>query len=479
MGRRLEPSTHILGIPRARLRDVRCLALAAVALLSPQLVAAEPELRFPVKPIRIMAPANPGGGWDQLARLVQHTLTSQGIVPVPVEVFNRGGAGGTIGLAELVARHHGDAHTLMIGGSVLVGSELTHGSPFSLRDATPLAILLSEYLVIAVPGSSPFRSLQDLLRAFAEDPETITWGGGSAGGIDHILVGLLADHAGVEITRTRYVAFPGGGDAAAAVMGGKVSAGVSGYAEWEGLATGGRMRLLAVSAPARVGDQQLPTLLEQGVEVTLANWRGVFAAPGIRPAERDWYIRALTEVRHSSQWQELLLRNHWTDTFLVGGELGEFLQQDYATTGRVLEKLGLGKGGEGYAIVGPYAFPLAIGAGMLLSLLLMLLQHLRPATNRRAEAGPDGALAHAVAGGHEPDVVVLPPWSKFLQVGGITLAYVLLLKPLSFIVATPLFIVSNARAMGSRSLLRDCLVAVALTAAIFLAFRYVLGVELP
>lgn len=434
---------------------------------------------FPTRTIKIMAPANPGGGWDQLARLIQHTLREQKIVGVPVEVINRGGAGGTIGLAELVARHRGDPYVIMIGGGVLVGSELTHGSPFSLRETTRLARLASEYEVIAVPANSPFRDLQSLLEAFRETPAAISWGGGSAGGLDHVLVGLIADSVGIDPARINYVAFPGGGDAAAAIMGGKVTAGISGLAEWEGLAASGRMRLLAISAPRRIGDGSIPTLIESGVDVSLENWRGVFAAPGIGPAERDWYLRTLAQLRATEAWREILRRNSWEDTFLAGAEFDEFLDLEYEHMRAILDRIGLGHGGQGYAVVGPYFFPAVIGAGLLLSLLMMGLAGRRASIAARRSPAVPGHDAFIPLPKASIATTGEPNWPRFGFGAGLTLAYILLLLPLGFLVATPLFIVAQARVIGSRQLRRDAVVALLLTAAIYGAFRHLLTVEVP
>lgn len=460
--------------------SVLAASVLAVGLGQPTAEAADTQREFPAKAIKIIAPASPGGGWDQLARLLQYALSDQQLVSVPIEVVNRGGAGGTIGLAELVTRHQGDPYVLMIGGGVLVGSELTHGSPFSLRDTTSLVRLLSEYQVVAVPATSPYRTLPELLTAFVADPDGVTWGGGSAGGVDHVLVGLIADKMGVDASMIRYVAFPGGGDAAAAVMGGKVSAGVSGYGEWEGLAAGGRMRLLAVSSASRVGDRSIPTLVEQGLDVTLENWRGVFGAPGIDPANRDWYVEALSGLRRTEAWQEILRRNKWEDTFLAGEGFERFLAREYQDTQQILTRLGLGTGGEGYAVVGPYFFPTIVFAGLLASLAVIILLGLR----RRISARPVAEARPGFLQKYQPEEVIgeaskPASWRRFLFSAMLMLAYVLSFKPFGFLVSTPIFVVAQARIVGSRNILRDAAVALLLTGFVYVVFRHVLAVELP
>lgn len=407
---------------------------------------------YPNRPVMIMAPANPGGGWDQTARVIQRVLLSNGIVPEPVEVFNRGGAGGTIGLAELVSRHRRDPYVLMIGGSVMVGAIVTHASPFSLTDTVPLARLINEYEVIAVPADSPHHTLQDLVEAFRRDPGSVSWGGGSAGGIDHMLVGLLAREVGVGPAAVRYVAFAGGGDAAAAVMGGQVTAVVSGYGELKGLADAGRVRLLGLSSPARISPEAPPPFVDSGINVVLSNWRGIVAAPDIPPAAQAWLIAALEQMRGTDEWQTYLKNNHWEDSFLAGPALGAFLARDLETTAQVLRALQLGQGGAGYAALGPWAFPSAVLIGLALSLVAVIRKSPQVSFSFQR---PVVLTAIALA------------------------AYVLAFDRFGFLVATVPYLVGQSRILGSRRLRRDAIVALVLTLAAFGVFDRVLGVRLP
>lgn len=247
--------SHMIPLPMFRRHPALVTALIAVACHAPD--GRHPNTLewtssgYPHKPISIMAPTNPGGGWDQTARLVQQVWTSERILPVPVEVTNRGGAGGTIGLAEFVSKNRNDPHTIMTMDRVMLGAIITNQSAVTLSDTVPLARLLSEYEVVAVAGSSGYRTFQQLIDDFKKDPKRISWGGGSAGGTDHILVGMIAQAAGVGPKNINYVAYSGGGEAAAAVMGGHVSAGVSGYGEWKAHVDAGKMRFLAVSSEKR------------------------------------------------------------------------------------------------------------------------------------------------------------------------------------------------------------------------------------
>ncbi len=296
---------------------------------------------YPEGAITLLAPARPGGGWDQTARQIQQVWTSTGIAGVPVEVVNRGGAGGTIGLADLVTRFSGEPHMLMVFGQVMLGATRTNRSPVSIDQTVPLARLLNEYEVVTVPADSAHETLDELLEELRRDPEAVSWAGGSAGGIDHILAGLIAQAAGVDPRRVNYIAYAGGGEAAAAVMGGHVTLGVSGVGEWGAHVDGGRMRALAVSAPERIDGRATPTLRESGLDVVLSNWRGMAAPPGTNDETRDWLIRALERMRESTEWQEILRANHWEDSFLAGEAFEGFLREEAATVDDTLRAIGL------------------------------------------------------------------------------------------------------------------------------------------
>ena len=296
---------------------------------------------YPQGALTLIAPANPGGGWDQTARQIQQVWTETGILGVPVEVVNRGGAGGTIGLADLVTRHRGDPRTLMVFGQVMLGAIRTNASPVSIDQTVPLARLLNEYEVVTVPADSPHGTLEEVLEDFRRDPAAVSWAGGSAGGIDHILAGLIAQAAGVDPRAVNYIAYAGGGEAAAAVMGGHVTLGISGVGEWKAYVESGRMRPLAVSAPERTGDAGVPTLRESGLDVVLSNWRGLSAPPGTDDDTRAWLIRALERMRESAAWQEILRANEWEDSFLAGTAFEAFLEEEAATVDETLRAIGL------------------------------------------------------------------------------------------------------------------------------------------
>jgi putative tricarboxylic transport membrane protein len=287
-----------------------------------------------------MAPASPGGGWDGTARAMQTVLSKtsgQG-----AQVYNVSGAGGTVGLAQFVNDAKGDPHEMMVGGLVMVGAIETNQSPVKLDQVTPLASLTAEWEAIVVPADSKYETLQQLVDDFKADPTAISWGGGSAGGTDHILVGLIAQAAGVDPGSINYIAHSGGGEATAAILSGAVTAGVSGLSEFTDQVEAGTMRLLAVSADEPVEGVDAPTIKEAtGLDVSLANWRSVFGAPDLTPEQTAAVVAALQQMHDSPEWQQALADNGWMDFFQTGDEFATYLQDEITRIQGVLRDIGL------------------------------------------------------------------------------------------------------------------------------------------
>ena len=290
----------------------------------------------------IIAPAGPGGGWDQTARSLQSTLQDEGISG-SVQVVNVPGAGGTIGLAQFASQNAGNANALIIGGYVMVGAILTNQSPVTLDNVTPIARLTGEYEAIVVPAASPIQNLQDLVTALKADPGAVSWAGGSAGGTDHIAVGLIAKAAGVDPTKINYIAYAGGGEALAAILGNQVTAGISGYGEFEAQVKAGTLRLIAISSAERVEGIDAPTIKEGGLDVVVENWRMVAAAPGLS-AEQVAAINAdIEKAVNSNSWKETLKTKGWQNTYLAGDAFKEQLAKDVSATQAILKDIGLVK----------------------------------------------------------------------------------------------------------------------------------------
>jgi putative tricarboxylic transport membrane protein len=292
--------------------------------------------------LKIMAPAGPGGGWDTAARSLQQVMMTTGVAK-SVQVNNVTGAGGTVGLAQFINSAKGDGSQLMVNGITMVGAILTNKSPVNLDLVTPIARLTGDPLVIVVPANSPLKTVQDLAAAVKADVAKVTWAGGSAGGADHILAALFVKAAGGDQSKVNYIAFSGGGEAIAAIVGGKVTAGISGYGEFEGQIKAGKMRALAVSSGKRVDGADVPTLKEQGMDVELMNWRSVVAPPGITPEQRKTLADAVEKTIKSKEWAEVLKAKGWEDYYLPGDQFAAFLKEEQVRVGDVLKSIGLVK----------------------------------------------------------------------------------------------------------------------------------------
>jgi len=313
---------------------------------------AQADCNYPSDTLQIMAPAAPGGGWDTTAREIQRVLEG-GIVDQSVEVFNVEGAGGTIGLAQLVNDNSGDPNTLMVMGMVMIGAIGINQADVSLDTVTPIASLTAEYEVIVVPADSEYQTLADLMADFTADPGAVSWAGGSAGGTDHILVGLIAQAAGIDPTQINYIPYSGGGEALAAILGGQVSAGVSGLGEWRDQIISGELRALAISGSSAGGAAtpeataegdalaSIPTLQEQGVDVELANWRGIVAPPGLTDEQRGCIVAMIEEMHGSEAWQQVLAQYGWQDFFKAGDDFSTFLPGEIERINGILKSLGL------------------------------------------------------------------------------------------------------------------------------------------
>ena len=315
------------------------LAVTGLALLG---ALAGPALSQQPLELKIMAPANPGGGWDQTARSMQQALVAAGIAK-SVQVTNVGGAGGSVGIAQFVNSAKGDGSQLMVNGFVMVGALAMNKSPVTLDQVTPIARLTEEMQVIVVPANSPIKDAKDLAAALKADIAKVTFAGGSAGGIDHIMAALFAGAIGADATKINYVPFSGGGESLAAILGGKVTAGISGYGEYEGQIKSGKLRAIGVTAAARRPGIDVPTFKEQGVDLVLTNWRSVVAAPGITAEQKKVLADAIDRLVKSPAWQDVLKQKGWDDAYLAGDPFADFLKKENARVTDVLKSIGLVK----------------------------------------------------------------------------------------------------------------------------------------
>lgn len=311
---------------------------SALGLTAGGLAPAHAAPLFPT--INMFVPAAPGGGWDGTARAIERAAKAAGLVG-NMQFENVGGAGGMVGLPRFVNQRKGQGNSLMVGGSVMIGAGIANKSPVTIKNVTPIARLTEEAGVIVVPASGKIKTWKELEAAIKANPKAVSVAGGSAGGTDHLILGMLIKALGKNPREAAYVAFAGGGPANAAIIGGQVVAGISGYSEFEEQIKAGRMIALAVSGKSRIAGVNVPTLTELGVNVTESNWRGVFAAPGISNAQRDALIDFVTRVNASPAWKQELETRKWTDAFMTERPFARDLDKDIADKEVLMKELGL------------------------------------------------------------------------------------------------------------------------------------------
>jgi putative tricarboxylic transport membrane protein len=450
-----------------RTDSTRACALALSAMLAAPGALAQPGAQPAFERLRIIAPAAPGGGWDQTARAMQQVLERAGIVGTPV-VENVPGAAGTIGLARFIGAERGDGDALLVSGLIMLGGIVTHRSPVTLADVVPIAKLTGEYEVLTVPAGSPFLSLDDLLRAFKANPRSISWGGGSAGGSDQILAGLIAQAVGVEPRQVNYIAFSGGGESLSAILGGQVSVGINGLAEFAPQIEAGTVRVLAISSAERLPGVDAKTLREQGVDVEFENWRSVVAPPGISAEQRLTLEDAVAAMVRSAEWREMLERYRWLDRYSAGEEFARFSAAEEARVRAILADLGTGDAAAAsLAAAGPY--PLFVLGGLALFGVLAALS--RPPRGTAVRGGPAPSGAEPAPRRHK--------WRALALIGAAAAADLLLAERAGFLIASAVLFWLAARAFDERHPLRDGACALAVSAAAYFLFADVLELPLP
>lgn len=286
--------------------------------------------------VTLVAPAGAGGGWDTFMREMQQAMRANSLANNS-QVVNIPGAAGTIGLSKL-STMTGQANVLMVSGAGLVAGVAQLDSAVTHDDVRPIARVVEEYDVIVVPSDSPHQTLADLVAAWKADPGAIPWTGG--GTFDQLVMTDFAIKAGLDPSRTTYIPKSGGGEATQALITKTAAAATSGYKDVADQIESGRLRALGLAAPQRLPGVDIPTLGEQGYDVTLANWRAVLAAPGITTQEFTELNELVREVAATPEWKSAIERNKWSDVYLDGPEFETWLKQEQARIAELVKEIG-------------------------------------------------------------------------------------------------------------------------------------------
>jgi putative tricarboxylic transport membrane protein len=292
-----------------------------------------------VRGVEIMAPAGPGGGYDQLARAAQQVL-EQDKLASGVQVKNVPGAGGTIGLAQFVTGRKRGA-SLMVIGLGMIGAVRINKAPVTLDQVTPLARLTGEYQPLVVAAESPIKSLDDLVAKFKADPGSVSWGGFALGSPDHLLCGMIVKSIGGDIGKMNYIVAGAGGEMLAQVMGGHITVATGGLNEMAQQIAAGKLRALGLSSDERLPGVDIPTFKEQGVDAVLVNWRGLVAPKDLRGSELRELDAAMAAMVKSPTWQSIVKERGWVDLYLPSNEFAAFLAPEQARIEGLLRDLGL------------------------------------------------------------------------------------------------------------------------------------------
>ncbi len=301
---------------------------------------------FDVGNTECIAPANPGGGWDFTCRQVGKVLYDLKLVPGPVRVTNMAGAGGGVAYGYVISKRSTDPN-LLIAASTSTTTRLAQDKfPGMTKEMVRwVAAMGADYGVIAVGKDSPYKNLGDFMTALKNDPSQVAIGGGSAvGGWDHFKVLIAAKAAGVKaLTKVKYIAFQGGGEAITQVLGGHIQAYTGDVSEVQGHLESGDMRILAVLSEERLPGamSNVPTAVEQGINAVCPNWRGFYLPKDISDDAYTYWANAMDTLYKSTEWQELMTANGLMPFFKKGKDFDAFVAQQVADIRDLSKELGI------------------------------------------------------------------------------------------------------------------------------------------
>ncbi len=301
------------------------------------------SLAFAQDAAKMMVPAGAGGGYDTTGRLAMRVLESTGIYKGGTVFTNKPGAGGTLGMGEFIRNNKGDPNSLMAMGVILVGSQIVTKGALPFTDVTPIARLTFEFSGIGVPVNSNIKNVKDLQDALKANIGAVTFGGGSAGGVDHIIAGLIAKGAGLDAAKLNYIPYASGAEAMTQLAGGKLSVMIQGASEMKAMAEAGRVRIIAVTSGERLPNSTVPTLKESGIDVVMGNWRGIVGSKDMPEAAAKAWVERFEKMSKAPEWTSELQKAGLQNAFLGGAEFNKFLTSEGNRIKPILTDMGLVK----------------------------------------------------------------------------------------------------------------------------------------
>jgi putative tricarboxylic transport membrane protein len=319
------------------------LALAAALALSAGTAWGQAAWR-PDKPVEIVTPSAAGGSNDRVARMIQKIVQEEKLVPVPVSVINKPGGNQTLSRAHL-QQHPGDAHYFDIGNPTLISNHIRGITPQQFSDFTAIALLINEYTVFTVRSDSPMRNVKDLIARLKADPESMSIGVSNLGGTNHLTLSMAAKAGGVDPRKLKVVVFKTNAESTTALMGAHIQLVASSVPSVIGQVKAGTVRAIAIGDTERMSGilAAVPTLREQGIDVSLSNWRAVIGPKGLTPAQVGYWENVLARVVATDEWKNELAAQNWDGRFLRSKEFTRYMEKEYAATKIILNELGLVK----------------------------------------------------------------------------------------------------------------------------------------
>jgi putative tricarboxylic transport membrane protein len=323
----------------------RQLILLPLVLLLPVLLAVPSQGAYPTRPLEIVAPANPGGGWDALARTMNRVLEIEKLYPQPMSVLNKPGGGGAVGLAY-VFQKKGDDYEIVVFSPPLIINTINKTFTQNYKELTPLAKLITDYQIFIVKADSPYKTFKDLLDALKKNPGAVKFAGGSSpGSMDHLAFCKVAQLVGINPKDLSYVAFSGGGEAITTLLGGNVAFVSTGIGESLAQLQAGTVRALAVTSPERLSGplKDVPTVKESGINTSYEVWRGVFGVPGMSKEAQAWWSKTLRTMVGTKTWKESLEKLQWLDAYAGAEDFTKFLAAEEKSYQELMVTLGFAK----------------------------------------------------------------------------------------------------------------------------------------
>jgi putative tricarboxylic transport membrane protein len=291
-----------------------------------------------LKNIDWTVPANPGG-YSLTSNAISDTLKAEGLLGEYTSTF-KPGAGGAVGLGAF-QEIKGKPEAALVTGIAMTGGLYSNKSPLNLLASTPIAKVLREYDAIVVPANSKYRTLNQLMADLKAKPNGVAIAGGSKGGIDHQVIGLLAQTADIDPTKLNYVVFSGGPEVITSVLSGSTQVGISGSSEFNAFVSSGKLRVLGVSSAKPLAGFKGKTFKQQGYDLVYGNWRGVMAPADISKADYNNFIKVMDIMHISPSWKEQLKKNNWDNEFAAGADFKAFLEKHIPEINKVMKGLGI------------------------------------------------------------------------------------------------------------------------------------------